>query len=366
MSSSQLKSHPSTFRQPETRMYAPAAIPDFEALRNAWHPVAFAADVKDAPYSARLLSEQIVIWRDSKGGVNAMADLCIHRGTALSIGRVIGDEIMCPYHGWRYKGDGRCSAIPQRDDPRNVPSKAKVDAYNCQERYGLIWVAMGEPKFPLPEVPEMEAAEYNHVSAGPYDWLSDSSRQVENFTDFAHFPWVHEGLLGDPNRTVVDKYTVEVVNNVLHYTYDRPEVNNTEEFPVFGGFDDRDAPIRHSRYELHAPYTIVLRHTWSGNDNEMVHIFTSQPIDKEKSRGYIRTARNYAHDQDPQVMIEFTNVIFEQDRNIVESQRPEHVPFDLADELHLDFDKVAVNYRKTMREVGFAKKNPEGAEDTAS
>jgi vanillate O-demethylase monooxygenase subunit len=109
---------------------------------------------------------------------------------------------------------------------------------------------------------------------------------------------------------------------------------------------------------LHTPYIIVLRHTWDTNPNKMVHIFTSQPIGNEKSRGFIRTARNYAHDQDPQVMIDFTTTIMEQDRAIVESQRPEFVPFDLADELHLDFDKVAVNYRKTMRELGLAKSNP--------
>jgi vanillate O-demethylase monooxygenase subunit len=339
-------------------MYAPAAIPDFEALRSVWHPVGFSTDVTDKPYSARLLNEQIVLWRDTKGNVRAIADLCIHRGTALSIGRVIGDEIMCPYHGWRYGADGRCTAIPQREDPRNVPSKAKVAGYHCQERYGLIWVSFNEPRFPLPEVPELEDPSFNVVSGGPYPWLSDSSRQIENFTDFAHFPWVHEGLLGDPNRTVVDKYTVEVRGNTLYYSYDRPEVNNTEEFPVFGGEDDRTAPIRHSDYELHTPYIIVLRHTWDTNPNKMVHIFTSQPIGNEKSRGFIRTARNYAHDQDPQVMIDFTTTIMEQDRAIVESQRPEFVPFDLADELHLDFDKVAVNYRKTMRELGLAKSNP--------
>ncbi|MBP2498291.1 phenylpropionate dioxygenase-like ring-hydroxylating dioxygenase large terminal subunit [Methylobacterium sp. PvP062] len=344
-------------------MYAPAAIPDFKALRHCWHPVAFTNEVTDKPYATRLLDEQIVVWRDSKGAVHAMADLCIHRGTALSIGKVVGDEIMCPYHGWRYGKDGACTLIPQRENPRNVPSKARVAAYNTQERYGLIWVAMDEPRWALPEIPEMEDEEYNKVSAGPYPWKADSSRQVENFTDFGHFPWVHAGLLGDPDRVVVDKYNVEVRGHVLHYTYDRPEVNNTDDFPVFGGEAQRNAPIRHSRYELQVPYTIILRHNWGGRE-QMVHIFTSQPIDREHSRGFIRTARNYAHDQDPKVMVDFNDVIFDQDKFIVETQRPEHVPFDLADELHLDFDKVAVNYRKTMRETGLAMKNPDGAKDS--
>jgi vanillate O-demethylase monooxygenase subunit len=345
------------FRQPDMRLYAPMAVPDFEALRKCWHPVGFSKDVADKPYGTRLLNELLVVWRVSKGSVHAVADLCIHRGTALSIGKVAGDDIMCPYHGWRFNGKGACTLIPQREDSTNIPSKAKVKAYNCQERYGIIWVALEEPLWPLPDVPELEDPEFNKISAGPYPWASDSSRQVENFTDFSHFPWVHGGLLGDPERVQVTKYNVDVKDNVLHYSFDRPEVNNTAEYPVFGGESGRVAPVRHSRYELHVPYTIVLRHNWGGRE-KMVHIFTSQPIGKEQSRGFIRTARNYAHDQDPKVMIDFTDVIFEQDRTIVESQRPDFVPFDLADELHMDFDKVAVTYRKTMREKGLAMRNP--------
>ena len=67
-----------------------------------------------------------------------------------------GDELVCPYHGWRYRADGRCVAIPQLEDPSRVPAKARIGAFGCQERYGLIWVALAEPRWPLPEVPELE------------------------------------------------------------------------------------------------------------------------------------------------------------------------------------------------------------------
>ncbi len=130
-----------------------------------------------------------------------MADLCIHRGTALSIGKVVGDEIMCPYHGWRYGKEGACTLIPQRENPRNVPSKARIAAYNTQERYGLVWVAMDTPRWALPEIPEMEDEAYNKVSAGPYPWKSDSSRQVENFTDFGHFPGSMPGCSAIPTAS---------------------------------------------------------------------------------------------------------------------------------------------------------------------
>ena len=86
----------------------------------------------------------------------------------------------------------------------------------------------------------------------------------------------------------------------------------------------------------------------------MVYFFAVQPISKNQCRGYCIIGRNYDLDQPDSVLQEFESVIFNQDRTIVESQRPEQVPFDLAEELHLKFDAVAVNYRRTMQSEGLA------------
>ena len=119
------------------------------------------------------------------------------------LGCVAGDEIVCPYHGWRYAADGRCTAIPQPEDPTRVPARARVTAYRCRERYGLIWVALEEPRWPFPDLPDLEAPGWKTVPCGPFAWNAEASRQIENFTDLGHFPWVHPGLLGDPSRVVV-------------------------------------------------------------------------------------------------------------------------------------------------------------------
>ena len=70
----------------------PASVPDFQALRACWHPVGYAREFGDAPRRVRLLGEDVVVWRDSGGAPHALRDLCIHRGTALSLGRVVGDR----------------------------------------------------------------------------------------------------------------------------------------------------------------------------------------------------------------------------------------------------------------------------------
>ena len=62
-------------------------------LANYWYPVALSSEVRDKPVAARLLDKQVVLWR-SGGSVNAFNDLCIHRGTRLSLGWIQGDELV--------------------------------------------------------------------------------------------------------------------------------------------------------------------------------------------------------------------------------------------------------------------------------
>lgn len=320
------------------------------ALGHCWHPVAYAAELGRAPRAAELLGQPLVLWRDTGGAPHAFDDLCVHRGTALSLGTVHGDELVCAYHGWRYGAEGACTFIPQLAEPTRVPARARATAHRCRERYGLVWVALQEPRWPLPEVPELEDPAWAVVPTGPFAWRCAASRQVENFTDFGHFAFVHAGLLGDPEQPVVAPHEVRVDGAVLRYEYARPDSKNTEQFPVYaeGG---RAAQERSTRYALHLPYTIVEHIGW-GTRERMVYFFTSQPVAPDRCIGYCLVARNYNLDQPERVLQEFERVIFGQDQRVVESQRPEAVPFDLAAELHLRFDAVAVAYRRAMRANG--------------
>ena len=140
---------------------------------------------------------------------------------------------------------------------------------------------------------------------------------------------------------------------MLRYEIVRPEAPNTDDFPVFGN-EETEAPMRRSRYELHLPYTIVLRLGWGG-EKGMVYFFASQPIAESHCSG-LRRDRPQLRPRPAatQVLQDFEDTIFNQDKRVVESQRPEQVPFDLADELHLKFDAVAVAYRRAMRAEGLA------------
>ena len=321
-----------------------------QKLYGCWHPVTYAHELlADRPMAAKLLDEPVVLWRTADGTPHAMKDVCIHRGTALSLGRLEDDCIVCPYHAWRYDASGACVKIPQSKH-QTIPTKARTPVYDCQEKYGLVWVSLADPIYSLPAIPELENGDLKVVNTGPFSWDSDASRQVENFTDFGHFPWVHPGVLGDPSRPLVPDYEVEIKDHVLHYQVVRPEAPNSDDFPIFAN-EDVVKPDRHSQYELHLPYTIVLRLGWGGTKG-MVYFFASQPISQNQCRGYCIVGRNYDLDEPDIVIQGFEATIFGQDQVIVESQRPEQVPFDLADELHLKFDAVAINYRRAMQQQG--------------
>ena len=152
-------------------MSAPAAFPDFAGLRRCWHPVCYSSKLDGDPLPVDLLGEPVVVYRGSSGAAHALTDVCAHRGTALSLGHVVNGELRCPYHGWQYGSDGVCTWIPQRADASKVPGKARVASFQCQERYGIVWVTLEEPRWPLPDVPELEDPEWVRVETGPYSWL---------------------------------------------------------------------------------------------------------------------------------------------------------------------------------------------------
>ena len=327
-----------------------STLPD--NLYGCWHPVSYAHEVSaEAPLSVTLLDEPVVVWRTTDGIPRAMRDVCIHRGTALSLAGSRMTASSVPTMPGNTMPRAPVCTSRRASTKRYRPRRARpcMSASKGMASSGCRWPI---PIYALPEIPELEDGDWKVVNTGPFSWASDASRQVENFTDFGHFPWVHPGLLGDPSRPLVPDHDVEIRGHVLHYEVVRPEAANSDDFPVFAN-DDIVKPERHSLYELHLPYTIVLRLGWGGSKG-MVYFFASQPISQKQCRGYCIIGRNYDLDEPDTVLQDFEATIFGQDQVIVESQRPDQVPFDLADELHLKFDAVAVNYRRAMQQQGLA------------
>jgi nitrite reductase/ring-hydroxylating ferredoxin subunit len=113
--------------------------------KEGWFPVARAEEVAlRHVVHAQLLGQEIALWRDDAGQVNAWENRCPHRGVRLSIGINDGKELRCRYHGWHYaSGSGQCTFIPAHPDQK-PPNVIKAKPYGVTELYGFVWVNLGE------------------------------------------------------------------------------------------------------------------------------------------------------------------------------------------------------------------------------
>jgi nitrite reductase/ring-hydroxylating ferredoxin subunit len=111
-----------------------------------WFPVARSEEVISRHVlQTQLLGQEIAVWRDDAGAVNAWENRCPHRGVRLSIGLNTGTELRCQYHGWRYAtGSGQCTFIPAH--PGQKPSSSiRANVFGSVEQYGFVWVHLGQP-----------------------------------------------------------------------------------------------------------------------------------------------------------------------------------------------------------------------------
>ncbi len=319
-------------------------------LKDCWHPVAFSYQVAEKPYATELLTQAIVIWRTSDGKTHAHRDRCVHRSSKLSNGVVINDSLRCPFHGWSYNVKGACIDIPQAPEMR-IPPSACVPAYQCVERYGIIWVALVEPRYPLPVIAELESPDWRTVTIGPYTWDCDASRMFENLNDLSHFSWVHPGLVGDPDRPEVPIQNIKQDGHILYCNISRPDCANPKELPVFAS-DSTEKPMRYTNYQLQLPFTHIQHSNWGGSKG-LVHLSVCQPHSIQKTTMYSLIARNYSFDEKiDREMQELERILFEQDRIVVEAQYPKQVPFKPGKEMLMKFDLIAATYRRAMREAG--------------
>ena len=189
----------------------PASVPDFAALRRCWHPVGYASALGDAPLRVRLLGEDLVLWRDS-GGRRARAARPLHPPRHRALARPRGrrpDHVPVPRLAVRRRR--HLHADPAARGPDAHPRQgARRRVHAAHERLGHDLGRAGRaalrrcPTSPSSTIPAGSSCRPARTRG-----TADASRQLENFTDFGHFPWVHPGLLGDPERPVVPDYTVD-------------------------------------------------------------------------------------------------------------------------------------------------------------
>jgi phenylpropionate dioxygenase-like ring-hydroxylating dioxygenase large terminal subunit len=193
--------------------YSPSSSPPNReavalALRHCWQPVARVEDLADGPQRAVLLGEPLAVFLTESGEPAVVADRCAHRGALLSMGKVCGNSVQCPYHGWEWAGDGSCTRIPSLADQRQIPPLARIPSYPARIHWGLVWTTLEEPLTDVPDVPWFDPDEWTWGHGEPFELPVAFGLMIENFRDVAHFAFVHEATLG-PQPAEVEPLTPE-------------------------------------------------------------------------------------------------------------------------------------------------------------
>jgi phenylpropionate dioxygenase-like ring-hydroxylating dioxygenase large terminal subunit len=150
-----------TKEQNELLTHTGPGTPGGDLLRRFWQPVALSEEIPpgSAPKPLRVLSEDLVLFRDEHGHAALLGLHCPHRGVDLSYGRIEGGGLRCLYHGWVMAKDGRCLEQPGEPADSIFKDKVRHTAYPLHERNGLIFAYLGpgEPP-PVPRFPFLVAA----------------------------------------------------------------------------------------------------------------------------------------------------------------------------------------------------------------
>ncbi|MFT5711494.1 MAG: phenylpropionate dioxygenase-like ring-hydroxylating dioxygenase large terminal subunit [Halioglobus sp.] len=207
---------------------------------------------------------ELVLYR-TRSGVPVLQDAyCPHLGANLAVeGRVIGESIRCPFHGWRYGTDGKCVEIPYCDE---IPERARIRTWHAEEKNGEIYVwyhpENTAPQWGLPELPELGDPNWTEPRYAEFLVPAHVQDIAENSCDPIHFQYVHRQPDVPPSEV-----TIEEDGRILHLNSDM----SNAPFPS----------------QLHAavfsPGFALVRNSY-GPNAEMIMYNSAQPINRHETR----------------------------------------------------------------------------------
>jgi 3-ketosteroid 9alpha-monooxygenase subunit A len=167
-----------------------------ERFARGWHCLGLERDFADGkPHAVEAFGGTLVVWSDSKGELHVLDGFCRHMGGNLTNGTVKGDEIACPFHDWRWGGDGKCKSIPYS---RRVPLRARTHAYESVVRNGqlMIWNdSEGSPADHDALPPELEGVGTDRYTDWTWNVIPVNNAHcreiIDNVVDMAHFFYIH-------------------------------------------------------------------------------------------------------------------------------------------------------------------------------
>ena len=314
------------------------------ALRGYWYVVAESDDIAGAPRAVRLLGDDVVLWRGPDGALVAAPDRCPHREAPLSLGHVDDGCLVCCYHGWTFGAEGRCVRVPSAPEGVPVPPKSHLQSLHVVERYGLVWLCLGEPVAGIPEMAAEQDPTYRRINSGVDVWKTSATRMTDNFMDISHFPYVHIGTFGIPDNQLVPKISMEQLDDdFFGYRYEA-EVGN-EAGSASSGLAAK-VITRQMSTGFSLPFTVRSTIRYETGLDHLILLCTT-PIDDVTSYFTFVIWRNDDFSVPAEEVISFDRAIGAEDKAMLE-RVPGVLPLEQTATVSVQADKPSVEWRRQL------------------
>lgn len=278
-------------------------------VRDQWYVAAYGTELGHGLLGRTICGEPIVLYRTGDGQVTALADRCVHRRFPLSESKLVGDTIVCGYHGFTYGPDGHCVAVPGQ---QRIPRTARVAAYPVVEQDSLVWVWVGDPGHAdvslIPRAPWLADPAYTTVR-GMEPLAARYSLLVDNLMDLSHETYLHGGYIGTPEvadtpiRTQIDED-----NSIVHVSRHMDDAQCPPFYAKSTGITGRI--VRWQDIEYHPPCLYLLHSRVAptgvlprpdGTDPDGFHVevvYAITPSTPDSTYDFWAVARDFARDDE--------------------------------------------------------------------
>ena len=233
-----------------------------------------------------------------------------------------------------------------RLDDGTVEAFASERSLAIRLKFGYVWTSLGAPKGEVFDIPEFQEPDRRNMNAASMGVRVSAPRAVENFLDLAHFAFVHTNYLGVEPHTEIKPYRVEITSGDELLATKCIAYQPLASLVATGGYDVEYV------YRVPHPYCAILYKANAAdlNRNDVICLFL-QPVSEEHSIGHMLLSVLDENSSDKAIR-QYQQLIFGQDKPILENQIPKKLPLDMRTELSAKADASSGTYRRWLKERG--------------
>lgn len=329
-------------------------------VRNCWYVAGWSDDFTHALTCRTILSEDIVLYRTSKGEVAAFLDVCPHRKLPLSKGRLIGDSLQCGYHGLTFDCSGKCVRIPGQDSTNT--SISVVKKYPVKEHMGMVWLWMGDPALaeetPIFDLPQYHDKDWSAAHGDGLFYEANYLLLADNLCDPAHVSFVHKSTLGNEGSEDVPIETRFEDDCVITHRW----INDSKPIPLFEKFGNFSGNVdRWHYYYYYAPNIAIIDFgsadagtgAQEGGGTNRIQIYACHfmtPVTESQTIDYWLHVKNFVPEsaEVDQKMSDQFRIAFSEDQAILEGCQKQEDAGHTWRPVRLAIDKGPIRMRKMV------------------